>query len=577
MKYLVFSSFLLISFSAFAQDASFVLQKKPNTDPANRAAKWSDVPADAYVSFAGSDTRFSQLLPPDIKLKNQWKTTAWKGEKVHTQIVLWAKKKIDNISIQLDDLKDNSDNTITKANITSGFLEYVITDEFRDGCGYRKPTDFDSSLVADIINTKMTLAKLDENTTLPIWLSIKIPATAKAGQYTGNVTINAGTKFQLQVVVEVINRALPSPDKWKYQLDLWQHPAAIARVHNVPLWNDAHFTAMKQYYTMLANAGQKIITASIVNEPWGHQTYDDYPSLVKWTKKKNGGWSYDYSLFDKYVSFVMSCGIKARINCYSMVPWKIAFTYYDDASQKEAVFTEGIGTHGYNAFWTPMLKDFTAHLKEKNWFGITAIAMDERPMPAMQSVIKLLKTIDKNWKISLAGNYHPEIENDIFDYCIASNLRFPDDVLQKRTRQGKESTWYTCCSEKYPNGFTFSPPDEHVWIGWYTAATQMDGYLRWAFNSWTEKPLVDSRFRAWPAGDTYQVYPGPISSIRFEKLIEGIQDFEKINLLKTEYKRNNEINKLKQLEATLQGFTIAKLATVTAAEMVAKAKHVINK
>lgn len=577
MKYLVFSSFLLISFSAFAQDASFVLQKKPNTDPANRAAKWSDVPADAYVSFAGSDTRFSQLLPPDIKLKNQWKTTAWKGEKVHTQIVLWAKKKIDNISIQLDDLKDNSDNTITKANITSGFLEYVITDEFRDGCGYRKPTDFDSSLVADIINTKMTLAKLDENTTLPIWLSIKIPATAKAGQYTGNVTINAGTKFQLQVVVEVINRALPSPDKWKYQLDLWQHPAAIARVHNVPLWNDAHFTAMKQYYTMLANAGQKIITASIVNEPWGHQTYDDYPSLVKWTKKKNGGWSYDYSLFDKYVSFVMSCGIKARINCYSMVPWKIAFTYYDDASQKEAVFTEGIGTPGYNAFWTPMLKDFTAHLKEKNWFGITAIAMDERPMPAMQSVIKLLKTIDKNWKISLAGNYHPEIENDIFDYCIASNLRFPDDVLQKRTRQGKESTWYTCCSEKYPNGFTFSPPDEHVWIGWYTAATQMDGYLRWAFNSWTEKPLVDSRFRAWPAGDTYQVYPGPISSIRFEKLIEGIQDFEKINLLKTEYKRNNEINKLKQLEATLQGFTIAKLATVTAAEMVAKAKHVINK
>lgn len=577
MKYLVVFVSVLMNFSAVSQDVSLALQKKPNTDPATRAVKWSAVPAQTLVSFAGSDTRFSQLLPPEITQTSEWKTTAWKGEKVHTQIVLWAKKKIDRVSIQVNDLKDNKGNTIPKDNITSGFLEYVITDEFRNGCGHRKPTDFDSSLVADIINTKMTLAKLDKNTTLPIWLSVTIPATAKAGQYTGNVTVNAGTKFQLKVVVEVSNRTLPSPDKWKYQLDLWQHPAAVARVHDVPLWSDAHFAAMKQYYTMLASAGQKIITASIVNEPWGHQTYDDYPSLVKWTKKTNGTWTFDYSLFDKYVSFVMSCGIKGRINCYSMVPWKIAFTYYDEALQKEAVFTEGIGTPGYNAFWTPMLKDFTAHLKAKNWFGITAIAMDERPMPAMQSVIQLLKTIDANWKISLAGNYHPEIENDIFDYCIASNLRFPDDVLQKRNQQGKASTWYTCCVEKYPNGFTFSPPDEHVWMGWYTAATQMDGYLRWAFNSWTEKPLVDSRFRAWPAGDTYQVYPGPLSSIRFEKLIEGIQDFEKINLLKDEYTKNNETDKLKELEATLQAFTIGKLATVTAAEMVANAKHVISK
>lgn len=106
--------------------------------------------------------------------------------------------------------------------------------------------------------------------------------------------------------------------------------------------------------------------------------------------------------------------------------------------------------------------------------------MDERPMKAMQAVIKLLKETDKEWKIALAGDYHPEIENDIDTYCIASEFQFPEATLAKRQQEGKVSTWYTCCVEAYPNTFTFSPPAEGVWIGWYTASKNMDGYLRWA-------------------------------------------------------------------------------------------------
>src|SRR5690606_23291654 len=115
------------------------------------------------------------------------------------------------------------------------------------------------------------------------------------------------------------------------------------------------------------------------------------------------------------------------------------------------------------------------------------------------------------------------------------NLQFDETILKERIAEGKPSTYYTCCVENYPNGFTFSPPAEHVWIGWYAAAKGFTGYLRWAYNSWVADPLRDSRFRSWPAGDTYQVYPGPRTSIRFEKLIEGIQDFEKIKLLQKEF------------------------------------------
>lgn len=564
------------SVNSMAQDVSLALQKPLKLSDAVRNEKWSKIPAPVVVGFATSSVRYQQDIPPATTPKNIWQASAWKNEKVHTQIVLYTKNNLEAVTVTAGDLKDAKGNIIKSENISAGFVQYVMTDEFRNGCGYRKSKDFDSSMVADIINTDIQSIHMGKNTTQPVWLTVNVPETAVAGKYNGTVTVKADKVYKLQVVLTVVNKILPSPKDWTFRLDYWQHPAAIARVHDVALWSDEHFNLMRKYYTMLANAGQKIITASVVDEPWGHQTYDDYPGLIKWTKKINGTWEYDYSLFDKYIDFVMSCGISGQINCYSMVPWKIAFTYYDEASQKDTVFTGDIGTPEYKEFWRTMLTDFTAHLKEKGWFDITTIAMDERPMKAMRSVIELLKTIDPNWKISLAGDYHPEIENDIYDYCVASRWIFPDSVLNARKQQGKASTWYVCCTERYPNMFTFSPPDEGVWAGWYTAATNMDGFLRWAYNSWTKDPLADSRFTAWPAGDTYQVYPGPLSSIRFEKLIEGIQDFEKINFLRRQYKEKGETAKLNELEAALRTFEIKELSKQSAQQMVEKYKRLLN-
>lgn len=577
MKKLFFIPVLFFCICSTAQDVSLALQKKPVFDAVLQAAHWASMKNNVQVSFANSNTRYAQDVFPETNQQNNCTIAAWKGEKVHTQILVWGKKNTISVNSTVTDLRSKEGKLISKINITTGFVGYVMTDEFRDGCGFRQPENFDSSEVAEPISTMASSASLKRNTVQPIWVSIHVPANTSAGNYTGTITVKADKSYQLKISIQVLNKTLPPPAKWKFNLDFWQHPAAIARVHNVKLWSDQHFALMKKYYTMLANAGQKNITASIVNEPWGHQTYDDYPSLIKWTKKADGNWKYDYSLFDKYIAFVMKCGINQRINCYSMVPWKIAFQYYDERFGKNTVFTGKIGSDEYNVFWSIMLKDFTKHLKQKGWFSITAIAMDERPMPAMQSVIKLLKEIDTGWKIALAGDYHDEIENDIFDYCIASRMHFPKDVLEKRQQQGKISTWYTCCTEMYPNGFTFSPPAEHVWIGWYTAAKNMDGYLRWAYNSWPKDPLYDSRFTAWPAGDTYQVYPGPRTSIRFEKLIEGIQDFEKINILKQQYKKSGEDKKLSELENVLAKFKIGKLSQQTAEEMVKEAKDILNK
>ena len=58
-------------------------------------------------------------------------------------------------------------------------------------------------------------------------------------------------------------------------------------------------------------------------------------------------------------------------------------------------------------------------------------------------------------------------------------------------------------------------------MSYYSSKKHLDGYLRWAYNSWPLEPLLDSRFRSWAGGDTYLVYPGARSCIRFERLIEA--------------------------------------------------------
>jgi hypothetical protein len=580
MKKLLLIALALSGSTMYAQDMSYskpgknIYQEMPN--PAKTPVEeWARVTADVNVSFASDNVRYPKEQVPVVSSK-EWTIKAWKGEKVHTQILVWAKKNISELSCQTGELSDGNGHTIKSDNVKAAFVRYVITDEFGEGCDERTPEKYKSSLVEDPIDIVDKLP-VQANTVQPVWLSVRVPAETPAGKYTGSVTINANGRNTLKITVDVSNRLLPPPSEWKFDLDLWQSPDPVAKIHDVPLWSDEHFSLMRPYFTMLAGAGQKSITAMIIDQPWGsgHVYYKD-PTLVKWTRKKDGSWSYDYTMFDRYVTFLMSCGINQRINCYSMVTWNLSFIYFDEALGDTTSIAAKPGSQAYNDLWEPMLIDFTKHLKGKGWFEKTAIAMDERDMESMKAVFALLQRIDPDWKTALAGSYHPEIAKDIFDYCTIIYDKFDPDVLKYRKEAGKPSTYYTACGENHPNMFTFSPPAESTWISWFAAAEGLTGYLRWAYNNWTEATFQDTRFRTWPGGDCYQIYPGPRTSIRFEKLIEGIQDFEKIRIIREQLIKDANSEQLKKLDEVLSNFTIENVDKIPAADMVNKGKAFLN-
>jgi len=166
-----------------------------------------------------------------------------------------------------------------------------------------------------------------------------------------------------------------------------------------------------------------------------------------------------------------------------------------------------------------------------------------------------VKSHSKDWKITYAGDWHPELDKLLDDYSCVFNKEPSVSEVKKRNAAGQTSTYYICCTPPKPNTFVFSPPVEGRWLGWYTVAHGYDGMLRWAYDSWTADPVRDARHVFWGAGDCFMVYPGANSSIRFEKMREGISDFEKLRILREKAARsgNAEVKRLmKQLEEHLQ-------------------------
>lgn len=562
---LILSALLACGPACFSQQAEkFPLgdyEELTDTKPHDGVEVWNKMTAPVRFCWGTTDVRYKKLDVPDVKATGTLCLKAWKGERVNAQAVLWTQKDLEGAEMTVSELKNGS-SVIPASAVRTHFVRYVMTDELNKdgsgGCGPREnKAEWDSSMVADVLDI-VRVREVKARTTQPVWLNVWVPAEAKPGKYKGTLTVS-GKNFEamkLPFEIEVVNRTLPEPQKWAFHLDLWQNPYAVARYYQVPLWSKAHFDAMRPLMKMLANAGQRAITASIMHKPWAGQTEDAYDSMIFRMKKLDGTWVYDYTVFDKWVEFMMNeVGIKDLISCYTMIPWALSFDYFDQATNRVQFIKAAPGDKAYAEYWGTFLKDFARHLREKGWFEKTAISMDERPMEAMQEAIKVIKAADPEFKITLAGNYHEEIQGDLYYLSIPYGNQFPAEVKAERERKGQISTVYTCCTEAFPNTFTFSAPAEAAWTALHAVAGGYDGYLRWAVNSWPIDPLRDSRFRTWAAGDTYSIYPGPRSSIRFERLVEGLQDCEKIHVLREELEAKGATGKLKKLNAKLSEFT----------------------
>ena len=221
------------------------------------------------------------------------------------------------------------------------------------------------------------------------------------------------------------------------------------------------------------------------------------------------------------------------------------------------------GTEEFEFMWAPFLQDFVKHLKEKGWLEITNIATDERSPEEMDATVALMQKYAPELGFAMADNHasyrrYPNIK----DCSVAQRqLYLTDEELQQRKANGHVTTFYVCCSTFFPNTFSYSQPFEAELLNWHAIVKDYDGQLRWSVNSWPDNPEYDSRFRLWGSGDTYSLYPHGRTSMRFERMRDGVEAYEKVRILREKYSDNPE--GLKPLEDALDKLASYKLTDNT--------------
>ncbi|MBY0754467.1 Ig-like domain-containing protein [Clostridium sardiniense] len=499
---------------------------------------------------------------------------SWKSDKTISEIALISREsKLKNVNVKASDFI-SGENILSKTNITTTFLKE--TKAYIGDAGYHNQDDIsmpngEKADVPDILYTTDPV-DIEFNKVQPVWVEFNIPKDTQAGIYTGTIEVTAdGINHPLIFTynIEVLDAVMPNSEEYEFDIEMWQYPYSSAEYYNVTPFSEEHLKILKPHMLKYKEIGGHAITTSIVDEAWGGQTYSKndirYPSMIKWTKKSDGKFIFDFTNFDKWIQFNKDLGIGDKIICYSMIPWGNKIYYYNEATGNQENIILNPGTSDYEVIWTQFLNALICHLDEKGWFKDTYIGIDERTnMDKAFDVIDKVKNKDGLVLKKAAAMDHFNanyfnITKRVDDLSVGSTAAKTDlegyrkFVKERRNSEKEYKTTIYTCTEHFPNSLALSMPGESYWTMLFTAAQGGSGYMRWAYDAWVEDPLRDTTHWAFEAGDTSLIYPdekeseNPVSksSVRLEKMAEGVRDVNKLyHMIKEIPELKSDVEKL---------------------------------
>ncbi len=518
-------------------------------------------------SFESTSKYYSKGEPFSGAKQLEITEIAWKGERVSKQVVIWTDHgRVEDINYVFSDLVTKS-KVIPAENARFRFIQYARTDLESRACG--EFLDRDMGLyneLGDVLSTER-ISSVEPTNPVRLWLTIDIPEMCDTGLYKGIFSVNVRdlTEIELKINLQVVEYCLPAVEDWSFHLDLWQFPTVVIDRYNenspldrLDYWSDEHFELLGPKYRLLADMGQKVITAHIKEGALGAA------SMIDWIKRADESWDYDFSVFDRYVDSLMRWGIDQQISCQSPVGWnEDELPYWDEKQHTADTVYAPPGSDLYRIRWDHFLTRFKLHLDSMGWFQKAVLFMDEVDSLKMSEAIRMITNNHPGWKIGMAG-FHPPSE---YLDSIVYDMSLMFGVAADLNRTGRQGAFYFSCNPPFPNNFIVpdARPADNIWIGWHAHHMNYNGFLRWAYDYWLHSDPLEMRMGGHTSGDYALCYRSSnrvdmqvYSSMRLELIREGIQDYEKIQILKEQFERSDRAEDqiaLSELIAAIDQFT----------------------
>ncbi|MCW3109571.1 MAG: hypothetical protein JWQ09_4077 [Segetibacter sp.] len=379
----------------------------------------------------------------------------------------------------------------------------------------------------------------------PIWVDVSIPSSTPAGTYTGTITVtqNGQQVETLNVELQVYNFSLP--DK--------THLITYMNVSKGALAGFYHKEASSPEIDKLTQTYYDFLYAHRM-EPWFNDQLE--PEIIVSGEKVEV--KFDDARYQYYLNKLNSNRVLLETypsNLKKQIGTALFSTTFNQKvksylSQVESYFKK----HGWKdrlVFNSPIDEPNTkqAYDETRQWANLVHEAAPGVPFLATESPV----TDNPDW-----GNLTGHVNNFSMHGNALNDPQVKKAIAQEQAKGG-EMTWYISCDQTYPqpNYFIDAPAMDPVMVPWITAGYNMAGILYWAANFWSEtpNPWLDAVtfISGFLCSDGYIlngegsfVYPGdytkryagqpdvdgPVSSLRFELLREGIEDYEYLWMLK---------------------------------------------
>jgi len=163
-----------------------------------------------------------------------------------------------------------------------------------------------------------------------------------------------------------------------------------------------------------------------------------------------------------------------------------------------------------------------------------------------REVVRQVRSVFPDIRIIDAVSDRDTLAGSVDIWCpTIDDFQNNQDFFRARQSLGEEVLVYTCLVPGGPwlNRLLDQERLRQVYFGWAAAAYNTGGFLHWGLNQYqTPDPLSRSVVHHpspaaapnnfLPAGDSHIIYPGPLSSTRFEAHRVGIEDYELLRMLK---------------------------------------------
>ena len=166
LSFLLPAAAMLLAACGGANDRPSFPDFQEMADPAAAFADWSAAGDTPCASFVTTDRRFGKSQLPDVEPRTACRLTAWRGERVSAQLLVWSAQPVERLVCTAGVLTSD-EGRLPESAVRTRFVRYVMSDEFACGCCKRKPQDFAAVLTADMLDERPSMA-LEACTVRPV-------------------------------------------------------------------------------------------------------------------------------------------------------------------------------------------------------------------------------------------------------------------------------------------------------------------------------------------------------------------------------------------------------------------------